>query len=100
MPGSKTRTTRIDTRSTKKAWIICNAEGCRHLKDGHCSLDEIHIDVKTKSCVSAEYSCICDTCAEGKARECPHAAGKHYDVYGEGIEPPDWCPQHSNELPF
>ena len=40
----------------KNAWIICNMESCFHLKDGHCSLDEIHFDVKTRSCLSAEYA--------------------------------------------
>lgn len=44
--------------------------------------------------------CICDSCEEGRDKGCPHAEGIHYNPWGEGISPPDWCPQHSDELPF
>ena len=44
--------------------------------------------------------CICDACDVGKARQCPHAQGVHYDPWGEGIQAPEWCPQRSDELPF
>ena len=88
----------------EKAWINCTAEECRNLKEGHCSLDEIRIDTETGDCLSADYpenaGCICDDCRDGYEKDCPHASGRHYDVYGEGIEPPDWCPQHTDDLPF
>ena len=43
----------------------------------------------------------CDTCEEGKKNSCPHAQGRHYDVWGEGISPPDYCPnQPADDLPF
>ncbi len=46
---------------------------------------------------------ICDDCEKGRELGCSHAVGRHYDVWGEGITPPDWCPQHvddDDELPF
>ena len=43
-------------RRTKETWIICNADGCLNLRDGHCILDEIHIDAKDGSCLSAGYA--------------------------------------------
>ena len=43
---------------------------------------------------------ICDDCEDGMKRGCPHAKGIHYNPWGEGIEPPAWCPQHTDELPF
>lgn len=43
---------------------------------------------------------VCDTCKEGKKRGCGHAAGRHYDAWGEGLGTPDWCPQRVDELPF
>ena len=43
-------------RNTKAAWIICNAERCPNLRDGHCILDEIRIDAKDGSCLSAGYA--------------------------------------------
>ena len=39
---------------------------------------------------------VCDDCEE----DCPHAEGRHYDNWGEGISTPDWCPQRCDELPF
>ena len=42
----------------------------------------------------------CYSCEEGKNRECPHYFGRHYDVWGEGISCPDYCPQRVDELPW
>ena len=43
----------------------------------------------------------CDTCEEGKKNSCPHAQGRHYDAWGEGISPPDYCPnQQTEDLQF
>ena len=43
----------------------------------------------------------CDTCEIGQKRNCPHAKGIHYNPWGEGIEPPEFCPNRmSEELPF
>ena len=44
----------------------------------------------------------CFSCGEGHVKGCPHADGRHYNVWGEGIEPPDYCPNHQpdNEMPF
>ena len=43
----------------------------------------------------------CDTCEIGRKRNCPHAKGVHYNPWGEGIEPPEFCPNRmSEELPF
>ena len=48
---------------------------------------------------NAEY--YCDTCEEGIKNGCPHAEGRHYDIWGEGICPPDYCPnQPAEDLPF
>ena len=43
---------------------------------------------------------MCDTCEEGLDKRCPHALGRNYNAWGEGIEPPEWCPQNCEELPF
>lgn len=45
----------------------------------------------------------CDTCVEGIENGCPHAEGRHYDCWGEGISPPDYCPNNrgiDDDLPF
>ena len=45
----------------------------------------------------------CDTCKEGIEKGCPHAKGIHYNPWGEGISPPDYCPNNRNaddDLPF
>ncbi|MBQ9030118.1 MAG: hypothetical protein IJV41_02355 [Oscillospiraceae bacterium] len=45
----------------------------------------------------------CDTCEDGIRNGCPHAEGKHYDIWGEGISPPEWCPNNrgtDDDLPF
>ena len=43
----------------------------------------------------------CDSCEEGKKNDCPHAVSRHYDAWGEGISPPDYCPnQQIENLPF
>ena len=43
----------------------------------------------------------CDTCEIGLERNCPHAKGIHYNPWGVGIEPPQFCPNRmSEELPF
>ena len=45
----------------------------------------------------------CDDCEWGRDRNCPHATGRHYDIWGDGIEIPDWCWRNQGEvegLPF
>ena len=43
----------------------------------------------------------CDTCKIGQERNCSHAKGIHYNPWGEGIEPPEFCPnREGTELPF
>ena len=45
----------------------------------------------------------CDTCEVGITNGCPHADGRHYDIWGEGISPPDYCPNNrgdDDDLPF
>ena len=45
----------------------------------------------------------CDSCKEGMENKCPHAEGRHYDPWGEGIAPPDFCPftrRDEDDLPF
>ena len=86
-----------------KARIICNTDGCLNLKDGRCALDGIRVDPKTGTCLSVYLGSMCDSCNEGKARNCPHAEGRHYDAWGEGLSAPWWCPQQQEdeeELPF
>lgn len=36
---------------------------------------------------------ICDDCETGRRKMCGHAYGYHYDVWGEGLGTPDYCPQ-------
>ena len=82
--------------------LICEARECKNMVDGACSMKEITLD-PMGGCTSAsvpDYLFICNNCREGYEKDCPHAIGHHYDVYGEGIEPPDWCPQHIDDLPF
>ncbi|CAK7037322.1 MAG: hypothetical protein BACD_00166 [Bacteroides rodentium] len=44
---------------------------------------------------------ICDDCQIGRNLGCGHAYGRHYDVWGEGLGEPDYCPQKTPEgLPF
>ena len=38
-------------------------------------------------------SCVCDDCETGKQKHCGHAYGRHYDIWGEGLGTPDYCPQ-------
>lgn len=57
-----------------------------------------------------KFESCCDDCEFGRDRHCPHAEGRHYDIWGEGIEDPDWCWRNfdsegnripkSDELPF
>lgn len=45
----------------------------------------------------------CDDCDFGRERNCPHARGRHYDIWGEGLETPAWCKckgPENDELPF
>ena len=46
--------------------------------------------------------CYCDTCDIGRERGCPHARGRHYDLWGEGLGHPDYCPFNDRDeaLPF
>lgn len=37
--------------------------------------------------------CVCDDCDVGKEKHCGHAYGYHYDIWGEGLGTPDYCPQ-------
>ena len=49
----------------------------------------------------AMAGCICDECEYGREHGCPHAQGRHYDAWGEGLSNPDWCPQRADDkLPF
>lgn len=41
----------------------------------------------------------CDDCDVGIEKECCHAEGRHYDIWGEGLSAPDYCP-FKPELPF
>lgn len=41
----------------------------------------------------------CDICEVGHERRCSHAEGRHYDVWGEGLGSPDYCP-FEPALPF
>lgn len=52
---------------------------------------------------SSEYypGSICDDCQIGRNLSCGHAYGRHYDVWGEGLGKPGYCPQKTpEELPF
>ena len=53
---------------------------------------------------STDPGCYCYTCEAGHANGCPHAAGRHYDPWGEGISSPDYCPfrpgDPEGDLPF
>ena len=43
----------------------------------------------------------CDHCEVGREKRCGHAEGRHYDVWGEGLGKPDYCPyQTPDDLPF
>ena len=39
----------------------------------------------------------CDDCDFGREHDCIHAKGIHYDLWGEGIETPDWCWRNVDE---
>lgn len=43
---------------------------------------------------------ICEDCKTGAEKKCPHYFNRHYDVWGEGISTPDYCPQKCDDLPF
>ncbi|WP_298031046.1 hypothetical protein [uncultured Dysosmobacter sp.] len=48
-----------------------------------------------------EIDYACNHCDIGRERHCGHAEGRHYDVWGEGLGKPDYCPQQTpDDLPF
>ena len=49
----------------------------------------------------SDADCCCYTCEEGMRNSCQHSRGIHYNPWGEGIEPPDYCPNKvPDDLPF
>ncbi len=55
--------------------------------------DITHV-TETEECDFLGYAC--DDCKIGRQRLCAHAYGYHFNVWGEGIGTPYYCPQKAD----